>query len=63
MLIHEVGREKEEGKCTDRCYDRKYHLRTYRKDPCIEINQAAVLLSLDLTTGSNVKQNYKNNAL
>ena len=29
----------------------------------IEINQAAVLLSLDLTTGGNVKQNYTNNAL
>ena len=34
-------------------------LRAYSKDPCIEINQAAVLLSLYMTTWGNVKQNYR----
>ena len=52
MLLNEVGRKNQQGKCRDRCYHRKNNLRAYSKDPCIENKQAAVLLSLDLVTGS-----------
>ena len=38
-------------------------IKRYSKDPCIDINQPAVLLSFKLTTGGNVKQNYTDNAL
>ena len=38
-------------------------IKRYSKDPCIDINQPAVLLSFKLTTGGNVKQNYTNNTL
>ena len=52
MLLIEVGRKNQQGKRRDRCYYRKDNLRAYSKDPCIENKQAAVLLSLDLVTGS-----------
>ena len=38
-------------------------IKRYSKDPFIDINQPAVLLSFKLTTGGNVKQNYANNVL